>query len=33
MLQPVFGDLPVLSYQEIDEDVELKTVGWIVNPA
>jgi len=33
MLQPVFGDLPVLSYQEIDETIELNTVGWVTNPA
>ncbi|MBU9580480.1 FHIPEP family type III secretion protein [Ralstonia mannitolilytica] len=33
MLQPVFGDLPVLSYQEIDEAIELNTVGWVTNPA
>jgi len=33
MLQPVFSDLPVLSYQEIDEAIELNTVGWVTNPA
>ncbi|MGN6315973.1 type III secretion system export apparatus subunit SctV [Trinickia sp.] len=26
-------DLPVLSYQELEEDVELRTIGWVTNPA
>jgi type III secretion protein V len=26
-------DLPVLSYQELEEDVELRTIGWVSNPA
>ena len=26
-------DLPVLSYQELEEDVELRTIGWVMNPA
>jgi flagellar biosynthesis component FlhA len=25
--------LPVLSYQELEEDVELNTIGWVSNPA
>jgi type III secretion protein V len=32
ILQPVLPDLPVLSYQEIEEDVQLHTVGWVKNP-
>lgn len=32
MLEPLLPDLPVLSYQEIEEDVQLQTVGWVMNP-
>ncbi|KVL38930.1 type III secretion protein [Burkholderia territorii] len=32
ILQPVLPDLAVLSYQEIEEDVQLHTVGWVKNP-
>jgi type III secretion protein V len=32
ILEPVLPDLPVLSYQEIEEDVQLHTVGWVKNP-
>ncbi|MDR8774729.1 Protein MxiA [Burkholderia multivorans] len=32
ILQPMLPDLPVLSYQEIEEDVQLHTVGWVKNP-
>ncbi|GLU34076.1 type III secretion system export apparatus subunit SctV [Trinickia caryophylli] len=32
ILQPVLPDLPVLSYQEVEEDVQLHTVGWVKNP-
>ncbi|ASL49010.1 Secretion system apparatus protein SsaV (plasmid) [Burkholderia sp. AD24] len=32
ILAPVLPDLPVLSYQEIEEDVQLHTVGWVKNP-
>ncbi len=32
MLEPVAPDLPVLSYQEVDDDVALQPVGWITNP-
>ncbi|MGH8778118.1 type III secretion system export apparatus subunit SctV [Paraburkholderia sp.] len=32
ILQPVLPDLPVLSYQEIEEDVQLHTIGWVKNP-
>ncbi|MBN3753615.1 FHIPEP family type III secretion protein [Paraburkholderia sp. Tr-20389] len=32
ILKPVLPDLPVLSYQEIEEDVQLHTVGWVKNP-
>ncbi len=31
-LQPVLPDLAVLSYQEVEEDVQLHTVGWVKNP-
>jgi len=33
ILEPVLPDLPVLSYQEIEEDVRLQTIGWVKNPA
>jgi type III secretion protein V len=32
-LAAVLPDLPVLSYQELEEDVELRTIGWVSNPA
>jgi type III secretion protein V len=32
-LAAVLPDLPVLSYQELEEDVELNTIGWVSNPA
>jgi type III secretion protein V len=32
LIEPVAPALPVLSYQEIDEDVQLQPVGWITNP-
>ncbi|WP_293027352.1 type III secretion system export apparatus subunit SctV [Pandoraea sp.] len=32
LLEPLLPDLPVLSYQEIEEDVQLQTVGWVMNP-
>jgi type III secretion protein V len=33
LIEPVAPSLPVLSYQEIDEDVTLQPLGWIMNPA
>jgi type III secretion protein V len=33
ILEPVLPELPVLSYQEIEEDVRLQTIGWVKNPA
>jgi type III secretion protein V len=33
MIEPVLPDVPVLSYQEIEEDVRLHTIGWVKNPA
>ncbi|WP_456281214.1 type III secretion system export apparatus subunit SctV [Cupriavidus sp. JZ107] len=32
LIEPVAPRLPVLSYQEVDEDVRLVPVGWIRNP-
>ncbi|MBN3821431.1 FHIPEP family type III secretion protein, partial [Paraburkholderia sp. Se-20369] len=32
ILQPVLPELAVLSYQEIEEDVQLHTIGWVKNP-
>jgi type III secretion protein V len=32
LIEPVVPAMPVLSYQEIDEDVQLQPVGWITNP-
>jgi type III secretion protein V len=32
LIEPVAPQLPVLSYQEVDEDVQLHPVGWITNP-
>lgn len=32
LLEPVAPHLPVLSYQEVDEDVALQPVGWVTNP-
>jgi type III secretion protein V len=33
LVEPVAPRLPVLSYQELDEDVALQPVGWVTNPA
>jgi type III secretion protein V len=32
LVEPVAPELPVLSYQEVDDDVQLQPVGWISNP-
>ncbi|OUM01969.1 EscV/YscV/HrcV family type III secretion system export apparatus protein [Variovorax sp. JS1663] len=32
LIEPVAPQLPVLSYQEVDEDVALQPVGWVTNP-
>lgn len=32
LIEPVAPRIPVLSYQEVDEDVTLVPVGWIQNP-
>ena len=32
-LAAVLPDVPVLSYQELEEDVQLNTIGWVANPA
>ncbi len=32
ILQPVLPELAVLSYQEVEEDVQLHTIGWVKNP-
>jgi type III secretion protein V len=32
LIEPVAPSLPVLSYQEIDDDVALQPVGWVTNP-
>lgn len=32
LIEPVAPALPVLSYQELDEDVHLQPVGWVTNP-
>jgi type III secretion protein V len=32
LIEPVAPELPVLSYQEVDEDVQLQPVGWVTNP-
>jgi len=32
LVEPVAPMLPVLSYQEIDDDVALQPVGWVTNP-
>lgn len=32
VVKPVAPQLPVLSYQELDEDVAMKPVGWLTNP-
>lgn len=32
LIEPVAPRLPVLSYQELDEDVALQPVGWVSNP-
>ncbi|WP_427306498.1 type III secretion system export apparatus subunit SctV [Cupriavidus sp. H39] len=33
LIEPVAPRIPVLSYQEVDEDVTLVPVGWVQNPA
>ena len=33
LIEPVAPSLPVLSYQEIDDDVALQPVGWVTNPS
>lgn len=33
IIAPMLPDLPVLSYQEIEDDVRLHTSGWVKNPA
>jgi type III secretion protein V len=32
LIEPVAPQLPVLSFQEVDEDVALQPVGWVTNP-
>ncbi len=32
LIEPVAPQLPVLSYQEVDEDVALQPAGWVTNP-
>lgn len=32
LVEPVAPELPVLSYQEIDADVSLQPIGWVMNP-
>ncbi|KQW02665.1 type III secretion system export apparatus subunit SctV [Rhizobacter sp. Root1221] len=32
LVEPMAPHLPVLSYQEVDDDVALQPVGWITNP-
>ena len=32
LLDPVLPRVPVLSFQELDEDVTLLPVGWVDNP-
>lgn len=32
LIEPIAPELVVLSYQEIDVDVALQPVGWVVNP-
>jgi type III secretion protein V len=32
LIEPVAPQLPVLSYQEVDEDVALQPVGWVTDP-
>ena len=32
LIEPVAPLLPVLSYQEVDDDVALQPVGWVTNP-
>jgi type III secretion protein V len=32
LIEPVAPQLAVLSYQEVDDDVQLQPVGWISNP-
>ncbi|MET0351437.1 MAG: type III secretion system export apparatus subunit SctV [Rhizobacter sp.] len=32
LVEPMAPQLPVLSYQEVDDDVALQPVGWITNP-
>jgi type III secretion protein V len=32
LIEPVAPTVPVLSYQEVDEDVALQPLGWVTNP-
>lgn len=32
LIEPVAPQLPVLSFQEVDEDVALQPLGWVMNP-
>ena len=32
LVEPMAPHLPVLSYQEVDDDVALQPVGWVTNP-
>jgi type III secretion protein V len=32
LIEPAVPRLPVLSYQEIDDDVQLQPLGWVTNP-
>jgi len=32
LIDPVAPRVPVLSYQEVDDDVTLQPVGWVTNP-
>jgi type III secretion protein V len=32
LTEPIAARFPVLSYQELDEDVALQPVGWVINP-
>jgi type III secretion protein V len=33
LIEPAAPEVPVLSYQELDDDVALQPIGWITNPA
>jgi type III secretion protein V len=32
LIEPAAPSLPVLSYQELDDDVALRPIGWVTNP-